>query len=485
MALTFISENAQPSYIALSTDIDGGTIDGVSHVGRLIYITDTAEWYVIEEDLTLSAYSLPVNVGNINVGAVNQGTPGNQPWPVSASGGVAITDGANLDAFSRLRVSLPKVVFNSNFKYDLDTFQYWQSTVIGGTITHNANLVSAQMSVNNDDLASCVLQSKQYTRYIPAKSQMIVTTQVIGAGVANVLKRVGYFDSLNGIFLEQDGTALNIVVRTSTSGAVVDTNIPQANWNMDALDGNGASEIVFDPSKASILVIDLQWLGMGRVRVGFDIDGQIMYVHEFLNANNLSVPYMQTATLPVRWEISNVGISSGSTLYATCAAVLSEGGDEEDIPYQFSANNVSDVTASTSRTGLLAIRPKATYNGLINRMMITPDEFSGIAGNNPVLIELIYNPTTLTVTGGWTSANANSGVEYHPTITVVTGGTVVYSYFVPSSNTLRGSVQNKAGIRLPIVLDIAGANPIPLVVCATALNSTSACRGRITWKELR
>jgi len=133
-----------------------------------------------------------------------------------------------------------------------------------------------------------ILQSRQYARYIPGKSHLVLIT---------------------GIFASGSGATANIVRRTSTSGSPVETVVPQASWNIDKMDGTGVSGITMDFTKTQILVISAQWLGVGRVIVGFNIGGIIRPVHQFLNANNLTVPYTQTFNLPVRMEIRNTGAS--------------------------------------------------------------------------------------------------------------------------------------------------------------------------------
>jgi hypothetical protein len=400
---------------------------------------------------------------------------------------IALGDSPAIDAFSRLRISAPKAIFQSSFQYDLQPLLYEQIVVTGGSIAQNSNLSSAVLSVNGTNAASMSLQSRRYHKYTPGKSQLIIMTQVFGSAVANVRKRAGYYDTNNGIFLEQNGiTDVAFTLRTSTSGSPSDVNrIVQANWNIDTFNGSGPSGATLDLSKDCILVIDLQWLGMGRVRVGFDIDGKIYYAHQFLAANNLVVPYMQTGTLPVRWAITNTAASTGSSISASCVTVISEGLDEGASGYEFSVSNPSTVSTTGTRTALLAIRPKATFNSIVNRVEIDPQEYSVLAGNNNVLVELIYNPTSLTVTGGWTSADANSVTEYHPAITGITGGTVIQSFFVASSNANRGTVNESLTSRFPVVLDSTGANPIPLVICATSLTGTSACQARINFVELR
>lgn len=397
---------------------------------------------------------------------------------------VGIRDGANLDAFSRLRVSNPHTLFDSTFQYDLQPLLYHAITATGGTIAHDAALVSAALAVTGTSGSSAILQTKSYHRYIPAKSQLLAITQVVGAAVENVTKRIGYFDAANGIFLEQAGTVdVALVRRTSTSGSPVDNRVAQDDWNLDTFDGNGPSGITLDLSKSSILIVDLQWLGMGRVRAGFDIDGIVYYAHEFKHANNLAVPYMQTANLPIRWEVASTAASAGATMLATCASVISEGGDETQTAYRFAAANGANVSVTTSRTCLLALRPAATFNGVVNRAGIAIEEFAALAGNNSILLELIYNPT---LTGGtWAAANAYSAAEINTGATYSSGGIVIDNLWIASSNTNRGSQTADVLNRLPIALDAAGANPIPIAVVATSLTGTSDSRGRVAWKEMR
>ena len=71
----------------------------------------------------------------------------------------------------------------------------------------------------------------------------------------------------------------------------------------------------------------MQWLGVGRVRVGFNINGVIYYAHYFNNANNLGSVYMSTPNLPVRYEVSSTGGSV--TLDQICCTVQSEGGNSQ------------------------------------------------------------------------------------------------------------------------------------------------------------
>ena len=66
----------------------------------------------------------------------------------------------------------------------------------------------------------------------------------------------------------------------------------------------------------------------GAVRVGFVIDGKFITAHTFKNANDLSTVYMQTANLPIRYEIETAAtLAAGTyTLQQVCSTTMIEGG---------------------------------------------------------------------------------------------------------------------------------------------------------------
>src|SRR5579863_8450224 len=185
-------------------------------------------------------------------------------------------------------------------------------------------------------------------------------TGFLGAIKTNVAQRIGYFDANDGVFFYQDGTNLGVAVRTSTSGSPVTTLIPQSTWNIDKLDGTGSSGITITTANTQIFVIDLQWLGTGRVRFGFDIGGVIVYCHAINNANaGETSPYMNTGSLPCRYEITNTGTAaSTTTMKAICTSVISEGGAEIVGGLQFSASNGTTTVGVTTRRPVLSIAPK-------------------------------------------------------------------------------------------------------------------------------
>jgi len=247
---------------------------------------------------------------------------------VNIGNGELVTFGGNnLDAFGRLRVSNPLTIFDSKSIMSKNNL-FDESTANGGTVTYTSNKSTVNLNVTEAAGSTTIRQSKRVMSYQPGKSLLIFNTFVMNAQTENLKQKVGLFDGNNGIFFQDTGTGYQIVRRTYTSGAAVDTEVNQSAWNGDKLNGTGASGFTLNAATSNILFIDIEWLGVGSVRVGFVINGQLITAHTFYNANSLTTVYMQTANLPIRYEINRNGtLAAGTyTLQQICSSCISEGG---------------------------------------------------------------------------------------------------------------------------------------------------------------
>jgi hypothetical protein len=235
--------------------------------------------------------------------------------------------GNNTDAFGRLRVSNPLTIFDSKSIMSKNNL-FDESTANGGTVTYTSNKSTVNLNVTEAAGSTTIRQSKRVMSYQPGKSLLIFNTFVMNTQTTNLKQKVGLFDANNGIFFQDTGTGYQIVRRTYTSGAAVDTEVNQSAWNGDKLNGTGASGFTLNAATSNILFIDIEWLGVGSVRVGFVINGQLITAHTFNNANSLTTVYMQTANLPIRYEIERTGTLAAATytLQQICSSCISEGG---------------------------------------------------------------------------------------------------------------------------------------------------------------
>lgn len=409
-------------------------------------------------------------------------------------------DSYSVDAFGRWRVSNLETIFDSKQIFnDPDLadnienyplfFDNQQTSGTGTSTAFNVNTASTTLSVSNATAGTRVRQSKMRFNYQPGKSQAIFASFVLGAQSAGITRRVGYFDQNNGLFLEDNGSSYRFVRRTFTSGSAVDNAVDQSSWNEDKMDGTGPSGITLDFTKAQILFVDLEWLGAGRVRMGFVVDGKIYYAHEFLNANNLTIVYMSSPNLPIRAEISNSGAGPAADLMVICSSVASEGGLADLGSVRRASNNGTHVDLADENTvyGVIGLRLKPSYLGAAVKILNVNMQIH--TATDRVEWILYYNPT-ITGTFTWTD-NSQSAVQIGraaaagPTIT---NGYQLDGGYIESGNNATGNSGSSGGginnaIRLGSLID---GTPDTIVLCARPIAGSSDVdvEGSITWREL-
>lgn len=397
-------------------------------------------------------------------------------------------DSSESDAFGRLRVSNPNTQFDSQLTYNLNPLLFEQITAqTGAAIAHDATERAALLTfANTPNGGKAYMQGYEHIRYQPGNGQLIFATFNFREHKANVTKFVGYGDvDSNAIQFISNGTGFAWRILSNTTAG--DETVLQANWNLDPLNGSGISGITLNVAYTQIIVIDLQALYTGRVRVGFDINGQIIYCHEFLHANLVAYPYIQSASLPVICGMTCTGTVSTTMLFI-CCTVKSDGG-ETDLPgYGFSAGGTA-TAGSDTRTHILSVRPKTTFNSIANRIKFILETIEVIVtGNTPVLWELCVGQA---ISGTTTFNDVNttySAFEYNTAGTISgSPAIVIASGFNAASATTRTVTTAKISNRYPITLDAAGAvralGTLSLIV--TGLGATSATRAVFNWKELR
>lgn len=392
---------------------------------------------------------------------------------------------AAVDAFARLRVSNPLTLFDSQHQYNLGPLFWNSATAGGGSVTHLPDESGGRLRVGTASGDQAIHQSKEYFRYQPGKSQKVLLTGKFGEGKANVRQRVGYFDANNGIYFQVSGTTVSVVRRSKATGAVVNEVVNQSSWNQDRLDGTGPSRLTLDYTKSQIFFLDMEWLGVGQVRMGFVIDGAPVYCHHFHHANIIETVYMTTPNLPVRYEIENTAASTSQTdLLEVCASVASEGGFERIRGVTHTANNGTTKVSVSTRRALVSMRPKLTFNSIVNRGLVLPQSYDIlVVGSVAIFYEIVLNGS-LGGTPSWASAGGNSLMEMDVAGTTVTGGEILDSGYIASSNQQRVGVVAEDILRdIPLGLNIDGDTADILSIVATSMGAGVDVVGAITAKE--
>ena len=353
----------------------------------------------------------------------------------------------NYDAFGRFRVSNPFTLFDSSYRY-VDN-GLWATSVTGGaTYNFNSNQGLMDLTVIATPGSQVIRETYKVFPYQPGKSLLVLNT-FVGITTADVRQRIGYFGSENGIYFQINATGTvnqtkcSIVKRSKVSGAVVDTPINQVDWNGDKLNGSGPSGITLDLTKAQILWMDFEWLGVGSVRVGFVINGQFILCHTFQHANNIQSTYITTACLPLRYEITNTN-GAGGNLKQICSSVISEGGyGLNGIQLSIATPITVPANINATRRPVISIRLQSTRLDaivILTAMNLIPSASS----SNTFYWEIIFRGETVGIPG-WTPYPGSSSVETRVfgatagTITM-TNALIVAAGFISATNQFRDSI---------------------------------------------
>lgn len=388
------------------------------------------------------------------------------------------------DAFGRFRVSNPLTLFDSSHRFD-DNDLWNTSTSSGGSAVFNANQGLVDLNVNTTSGSQVLRETTKVFSYQPGKSLLVLNTFVFSPAKTNLIQRVGYFGNDNGIYLELNNSTLRFVERSSVTGVVTNTSVNQSSWNVDKMDGTGPSKMILDISKAQILFMDIEWLGVGTVRIGFVIDGEFIICHKFNHANLITSTYITTASLPLRYEITNTNTTaSASTLKQICSTVISEGGYELRGAQQ--AVGIPITTPTNLATAgvfypVISIKLRPSY--LDGIAILTALSIMG-TGTGIYNWKIISNGTT---TGGsWVSTSASSAVEYNITGTSHAGGRVLASGFITS--TAQASVNldilKEALFSFQLERNNFTSTSFELTLVVSASTNTELIYASMDWEEI-
>jgi hypothetical protein len=494
----------------MPVSIDGNSNVTISGGNVNAAVTGTVTVSTISSNVTVvdggGSLTIDGNVGitgNVNIGTmpnVNANitggnvtvTQGTNPWVVSGNVNATLPSNSNViisgfsgatsDAFGRLRVSEPFTLFDTNARY-YDHNQFSSATSGTANVVYVENQSSFQLNVGSASGDSVIRETMKVFPYQPGKSQLTLLTFCMNIPKTNLRQRVGLFGANDGVFFENDGTYNYMVIRSGSTG--VEERVRQDAWNGDRLNGaggaNNPSGITLYPNRTQIYYADVEWLGVGNVRVGFIINGVYILCHTFQHANqtgNTKV-YMTTATLPIRYEITNTGATaSASQMTQICSTVISEGGYNSFGTTQSAGTGTTPKRLTTGGTYYPVVSIRLAPGRLDS--IVLPRQIDVLSPSvNYYRWVLLQNPTLTGATFAGTSPTGT--VQYDLAATALSGGIEVQSGYASARElSILSSVdyfQFQLGRTLAGVSDIA-----TLAIAATDNNADVLAE--LGWQEL-
>jgi hypothetical protein len=336
--------------------------------------------------------------------------------------------------FGELRVSNRTLMLDVKSMYGLSTLRDNIITTSGGTIvgslTTNTgeNLLATTATVGS----SAVLQTNERGSYQSGYGMEAgIAIRFGSATPAGVIARWGYYDGTNGYYFQWDSVnklSINVMKNSSV------TQVVQANFNTDILDGTGPSGVTLDMTRGIIYHITMSWYGYGAIIFGLivtDNSGNTLIVP----VHQISIPQgtsTSTPNQPVRVQLINV---SGNTAYSA----LYVGGRQVSV-----LGNINQTIRSTG-----TIVPKTTYNanGAYVLAFRKKTAFAALKcfvrslQANTQALAYVYVFNQCIVTGGtWTvptnSIASETGIEVNTGFSVSSVGVQVFACLADNTNTV-------------------------------------------------
>lgn len=354
-------------------------------------------------------------------------------------------------AFGEIMTAESTPVIQLDFVYGINNVTTGTTTTGSGTATASGGLLSVATTAATS--SSAVAYSKRSLKYRPGQGALVRFTALFTEGVAgsNQYAGLGFTDLDDGLFFGYDEAEFGICVIKSGST----TCIPQADWNVDVMDGTGSdsnpSAQLLDPTLGNVYQIKYQYLGFGALYFYVEAaeTGQFVLVHIIQYANNYSVPSLYNPTMSLIWAAENTTNGTNIVVKGASGFAAVEG-KREFLGPRHGTSSVD--TTVTTQIAAFTLKNATTYNTITNGAdvwvrAVTFGSNTGGAGNGVTFLRIIKNATLggtpsftpydgSTANNGVTITSGNSVVSIDTAGTTVTGGNLEFSAIVAVGNSM-------------------------------------------------
>ncbi len=338
------------------------------------------------------------------------------------------------------------------FEYGVPTYDITTSVFSSGLVQSFTSM--AIVSSGTGATAFAQLQSKKYLKYMAGHDGYAFFSAMWPAGSsANSTQWIGVFDANDGAAVGFNGTTFSILFRQNA----VDTIIPQSSFNMDKLNGTGASGFTINTADLNVFRIDYGWTG--GTQITFQIlntNGSWITFHQINNTNVNPNPSFGNPILPMTAQVKSTGSTTNVTI-ATAgwnAGIVAEPSVAQSRFFTAGQLTRTAIADNGTETFVVAFQNKSTYQTKPNKVIVRISFVSagvGVTGGTVTLFRLLRNASitgtsftdvdtvnsvmqistagTLTTSGGLAASGTNM-------FTFMNANSVPYNTFVPEQDLL-------------------------------------------------
>lgn len=397
---------------------------------------------------------------------------------------------ADYTSKNRIKVSDYQTTFFNTFQYNKETDVWDEFTALGGAAVHNINTNNVDMTVDGTVGSTVIRQTRNVMRYIPGRTSTLTYAIRFELPVAGIRRRIGLFDESNGFYFEDAGVTnaqglpeYNVVVRSRTTGVVLETRVPRSDWNGDRLDGTGDSGIVINSEAQHMINFDYEWYGAGQIIIGLTIAGHTHVLHTFNHANLIDLPWCSTPFLPIRLELENLtGVAGTHALYQGSNSVISEGVPDKLGIAQNISSSITGRTLGAANVffPILSIRMKPDAL----KSIILPRFFQVATVDNTSIFYKLVRSATLVGANFVDMPDPNSFAQFDVSSTSYTGGVDIDSGFVVAGGGGSG-VRLDQDTQYQIGRNNMGTVSDTLTLAVATNSNNKSALSTLTWIEQR
>ncbi|MFC7373101.1 hypothetical protein ACFQPF_15785 [Fictibacillus iocasae] len=325
-----------------------------------------------------------------------------------------------------------------------------------GSVTNNATEYLISTSGAGD---VAILETAERGNYQPGfASEAGVGVRLPAVPIGGQTARWGMFDDQNGFFFGMNAQTLFVGIRREGTEEV----IPQAEWNVDPLNGTGPAGITLNPADGNIYQITYSWYGYGVVEFKVVLQAQesepqtVVTVHRFKTIGQTSVA---DPDLPLRGEVQNNGTANPLTLFMAGRSygILGRPNPEFRI-----TSERRPVTVDVSPFPILSFVRKPEFPAGSNRRNSVSVRLEGVdlASTAPLFFEIriggelngefVDFPTDTTPI-----PSSETALLVNKTATAITGGQVIFQGVAAGGGTFRDLLSTSLlEIELPAFLPV-------------------------------
>jgi hypothetical protein len=482
----------QGAYIRVTNDNNGVVVNYVK--ATLVIQRDSANTFFLKNDSFINYYNYTDVATPISTDLDDLITTITS-WNTSMSSNLTFTSTTTfsatmLDPLARLKVSSqPDTVTTLNTTYNKNPLRIDEITASNAISSHESSKGVVNMNLVSTTGSRIIRQSKLYTPHVFGSTTTAIINGVLTTNNtnSNVVSRIGVFDDTNdvsgvdaqkvgnGLFFSYDNRSnMRLVHRTNVSGSQVDTFVSQSSWNLDTLNGNGASGLTLNATGNNNFVFEWNQANSASIaRAGIYKNG-ITFCHVFSNASLFGNP-----ALPIRWELahdSNLGSANSATMVQGPAVIYSDEpymGPNKTFAYDLSSNFKLMNTPST--VPLWSIRLANAYE----RAKIFPKdlEIINIAVGGVGKWQLTLN-SELT-SSSFSNVAISSFTEADSNATASSGGICVACGYIYDAGVTKVALNEKD---ISVLCSINGTQDI-LTLNVTNINGALNVSSSIEWVE--